>query len=114
MPKSSADRMVYGGAVQGSRAARLADRVAPAALVVWAAGTVLAEAIAQAGAYALLVVGLLRLRTATIPKDVRRFAAIAVALAAWQALSPAVALWLASAPGWPRSGRYGQFFDTVA
>ena len=100
--------------MQGSRAARLADRVAPAALLVWAAGNVLAEPLAQAGAYALLLVALSRLRGASIPRDVRRFAVVAVGLAAWQLASPAISLWAGSAPGWPRSGRYGQFFDTLA
>ena len=100
--------------MHSSRAARLADGLAPAALVLWAAGTVLAEALAQAGAYALLVVALLRWRRDGVPGGVRRFATAAIALAAWQAISPAVSLWAGSAPGWPRSGRYGQFFDTLA
>lgn len=100
--------------MQGSRAARLADRVAPAALLVWAAGNALGEPLAQAGAYALLLVAPSRLRDASIPRDLRRFAAAAAALAAWQSISPAVSLWVGSAPGWPRSGRYGQFFDTLA
>ena len=68
--------------VHGSRAARLADRVAPAALLVWAAGNVLAEPLAQAGAYALLLVALSRLRGASIPRDVRRFAVVAFLFAA--------------------------------
>src|SRR5438477_258754 len=100
--------------VQKSRAARLADRVAPVALLAWAAGNVVAEPVAQIGAYVLLAVAVLRLRLVVLSQDLRRFAAAAIALAGWQAVSPAVALWAGSARGWPRSGRYGQFFDTLA
>jgi O-antigen ligase len=99
--------------VEGSRAASVADRIAPLALIVWVAGIVLAEPLAQAGAYASAIVVLLRLTRLTADRDVRRFGAAAFALAAWQAVSPAFALWAGSAPGWPRSGRYGQFFDTT-
>jgi O-antigen ligase len=100
--------------VQSSRAARLADGLAKTALLLWAAGTVLAEPIAQAGAYTLLVVALLRLGRDVVPQDLRRFSVAAIALAAWQAVSPALALWAGTARVWPRSGRYGQFFDTLA
>ena len=97
-----------------SRAAGLAGRLAKAALLVWAAGTVLAEPLAQAGAYALLLVAPLRWRQIELDRDVRRFAAVAAALAGWQAISPALAVWTGAASGWPKSGRYGQFFDTLA
>jgi O-antigen ligase len=100
--------------VNGSRAAGLAGRLAKAALLVWAAGTVLAEPLAQAGAYALLLVAPLRWRQIELDRDVRRFAAVAAALAGWQAISPALAVWSGAAAGWPKSGRYGQFFDTLA
>src|SRR2546430_2397847 len=93
-----------------SRAA--AGRLAKAALLVWAAGTVLAEPLAQAGAYALLLVAALRARRLELGRDVRRFCAVAAALAAWQAISPALAAWSGSAADWPKSGRDGQFFDT--
>src|SRR5207244_2279230 len=101
-------------AVDGSRAAGLAGRLAKAALLVWAAGTGLAEPLAQAGAYALLLVAALRARRLELARDVRRFCAVAAALAAWQAISPVLAAWSGSAADWPKSGRYGQFFDTLA
>ena len=100
--------------MDGSRAAGLAGRLAKAALLVWAAGTVLAEPLAQAGAYALLLVAALRARRLELARDVRRFCAVAAALAAWQAISPVLAAWSGSAADWPKSGRYGQFFDTLA
>ena len=105
--------MIYAAIVEGSRAAAAADRIAPFALMLWAAGNVLAEPLAQAGAYALAIAVLLRLPRLMADREVRRFCTAAIALAAWQALSPALALWTGAAAGWPRSGRYGQFFDTV-
>jgi O-antigen ligase len=101
-------------AVESSRAPAAADRFAAAALVAWAAGTVLAEPIAQVGAYALLLAALLRPGSLRLDRDVRRFSAAALLLAVWQAVSPALARWAGSSPGWPRSGRYGQLFDTIA
>jgi len=106
-------RVVYAAIVEGSRAAAAADRIAPFALMLWGAGNVLAEPLAQAGAYLLAVAVLLRLPRLTPDRDVRRFCAAAFALGMWQAVSPALAVWSGSAPGWPRSGRYGQFFDTL-
>jgi O-antigen ligase len=105
--------VIYAAIVEGSRAAAAADRIAPFALMLWAAGNVVAEPLAQAGAFALVVAVLLRLPRLAPDRDVRGFCAAAIALAAWQAVSPALALWNGSASAWPRSGRYGQFFDTV-
>src|SRR5207237_7202320 len=85
-----------------------------AALRVWAAGAVLAEALAQAGAYALVIVAALRWRRLDLDRGVRWFCTAAAALAGWQAISPALAAWTGSAQRWPKSGRYGQFFDTLA
>jgi O-antigen ligase len=106
--------VVYAAIVEGSRAAAAADRIAPSALMLWAAGNVLAEPLAQAGAFALALAVLLRLPRLSPDEHVRRFCAAAVTLAAWQAVSPVLALWTGAAPGWPRSGRYGQFFDTLS
>jgi O-antigen ligase len=100
--------------VNESRAAGIAGRLAKAGLLVWAAGTVLAEPLAQAGAYALLVAAVIRGRRIELDRDARRFCAAAAALAGWQAISPALAAWAGSSAGWPKSGRYGQFFDTLA
>jgi O-antigen ligase len=100
--------------VEGTRAPGPADLLAKLSLVVWTAGTVLAEPLAQAGAYALLALAPFRRGRLRLAGDVVRFAAVAIALAAWQAISPALARWTGSSPGWPKSGRYGQFFDTVA
>jgi O-antigen ligase len=83
-----------------------------AAIVAWTCGNIVAEPIAQAGAYLLLVVALVRGRRASLEADVRAVSLAALLLAAWQAVSPALALWAGAAHGWPRSGRYGQFFDT--
>ena len=92
----------------------MAGRLAKAALLVWAAGAVLAEALAQAGAYALVIVAALRWRRLDLDRGVRRFCTAAAALAGWQAIAPALAAWTGSAQRWPKSGRYGQFFDTLA
>ena len=105
--------MVYALAVEGTRAPGTAERLAKASLLVWAAGTVVAEPLAQAGAYALLLLAPFRRHRFGLGADARRFAVVAVALAAWQAISPALARWAGSSPGWPKSGRYGQFFDTL-
>ena len=83
-----------------------------AAILLWAAGVVLSEPLAQAGAFACLALAIL-LR-AEAPRDVRRFVLAAVALAAWQAASPALVRLAGSTMPWPKSGRYGQFADTLA
>jgi O-antigen ligase len=80
-----------------------------AAMVVWVAGFVLAEPIAQVGSFACLALALVGWKRAQVPRDLRRFVAAAAALAAWQAVSPAF-----SSMPWPKSGRYGQFADTLA
>ncbi|MBN1209352.1 MAG: O-antigen ligase family protein [Myxococcaceae bacterium] len=46
--------------------------------------------------------------------DVRAYVRATMALAAWQLLSPALALVTGAAERWPRSARYGQVLDTVA
>ena len=83
-----------------------------AAIVLWAAGVALAEPIAQAGAFACLALALLSRER--LPRDLRRFVAAALALAAWQAASPAMVRLAGSTMPWPKSGRYGQFADTLA
>jgi O-antigen ligase len=85
-------------------------------LAVWAVGIVLSEGVQQAGAGAavLLALGLFFHKALRLEPDVRAYVRATLALAAWQLLSPALALMTGAAESWPRSARYGQVLDTVA
>jgi hypothetical protein len=85
-------------------------------LAVWAVGIVLAEGVQQvgAGAAVLLALVLFFRKSLRLEPDVRAYVMATLALAAWQLLSPALALMTGAAERWPRSARYGQVLDTVA
>ena len=98
-----------------AEAAHPAWRRAFAALVLlWALGTVLAEGVEQAAAGGMVLLCLLRARRLSLAPDVRQYVGATLALALWQALSPALALLTGAAQAWPRSSRYGQVLDTLA
>jgi hypothetical protein len=83
---------------------------------MWVLGTVLAEGLQQAaaGAAVLLAWVLFFRKSLRLEPDVQAYVRATVALAAWQLLSPALALMTGAAERWPRSARYGQVLDTVA
>ena len=85
-------------------------------LAVWAVGLVLAEGVQQLAAWAavLLAVVLAFRKQLRLEPDVRAYVKATMALAAWQMVSPAIALLTGVAERWPRSSRYGQVLDTVA
>lgn len=85
-------------------------------LAVWAVGLVLAEGVQQLAAWAavLLAVVLAFRKQLRLEPDVRAYVKATMALAAWQLISPAIALLTGAAERWPRSSRYGQVLDTVA
>lgn len=85
-------------------------------LAVWAVGLVLAEGVQQVAAWAavLLAVVLAYRKHLRLEPDVRAYVKATMALAAWQLLSPALALLTGAAERWPRGSRYGQVLDTVA
>lgn len=85
-------------------------------LAVWAVGLVLAEGVQQIAAWAavLLAVVLAFRKQPRLEPDVRAYVKATMALAAWQLISPAIALLTGAAERWPRSSRYGQVLDTVA
>jgi hypothetical protein len=85
-------------------------------LAVWAVGVVLAEVVQQvaAGATVLLALVLAFRKEPRLEPDVRVYVRATMALAAWQLLSPAIALLTGAAERWPRSARYGQVLDTVS
>ncbi|HLL02720.1 MAG TPA: O-antigen ligase family protein [Myxococcaceae bacterium] len=85
-------------------------------LAVWAVGLVLAEGVQQLAAWAavLLAVVLAFRKQLRLDPDVRAYVKATMALAAWQLVSPAIALLTGVAERWPRSSRYGQVLDTVA
>jgi hypothetical protein len=85
-------------------------------LAVWAVGIVLAEGVQQAGAGAAVLLALVLFfrKSLRLEPDVRAYVLATLALAAWQLLSPALALLTGAAERWPRSARYGQVLDTVA
>ncbi len=85
-------------------------------LAVWAVGGVLAEGVQQAaaGAAVLIAWALVFRKALRLDPDVRAYVRATMALAAWQLLSPALALATGAAERWPRSARYGQVLDTVA
>jgi hypothetical protein len=85
-------------------------------LAVWAVGLVVAEGVQQIAAWAavLLAVVLAFRKQPRLEPDVRAYVKATMALAAWQLISPAIALLTGAAERWPRSSRYGQVLDTVA
>jgi hypothetical protein len=85
-------------------------------LAVWVLGTVFAEGLQQAaaGAAVLLALVLFFRKSLSLEPDVRAYVRATLALAAWQLLSPALALLMGAAERWPRGARYGQVLDTVA
>ncbi|MCY1076899.1 O-antigen ligase family protein [Archangium lansingense] len=85
-------------------------------LAVWAVGIVLAEVVQQvAVAVAVLLSLVLAFRKELrLEPDVRAYVRATLALAAWQLVSPLLALATGAAERWPRSSRYGQVLDTVA
>jgi O-antigen ligase len=91
-------------------------RVATIVLAVWAVGIILAEVVQQVavGAAVLLSLVLASRKELRLEPDVRAYVRATLALAAWQLLSPALALATGAAERWPRSSRYGQVLDTVA
>ncbi|MGC4113634.1 MAG: O-antigen ligase family protein [Myxococcales bacterium] len=80
----------------------------------WALGTLGMEGVEQAAAAGALLMALATFRRAKLAEDLRLFALLTVALAAYQALSPLLALALGSSPELPRSGRWTQALDTLA
>jgi hypothetical protein len=60
-----------------------------------------------------LTVGLWQFVRGRLERELSRLFTIGLALAGWQAVSPAFALWRGVVHAWPRSGRYGQFVDTL-
>ncbi|MBI5543758.1 MAG: O-antigen ligase family protein [Deltaproteobacteria bacterium] len=88
--------------------------VASLSMIVWVLGTLLGEGLAQAGAGLALLLGLVAWKQLRIPKDLRAFAALTLALVAYQALSPFLALAIGNASELPRSGRWTQALDTLA
>ncbi|MDY7224868.1 O-antigen ligase family protein [Hyalangium rubrum] len=85
-------------------------------LAVWAVGVVLAEVVQQiaAGAAVLGALVLAFRKELRLEPDVRAYIRMTLALAAWQLVSPALALATGAAERWPRSARYGQVLDSVA
>jgi O-antigen ligase len=91
-------------------------RVVTIVLAVWAVGAVLSEVVQQiaAGATVLLALVLAFRKEPRLEPDVRAYVRATMALAAWQLVSPAIALLTGAAEHWPRSARYGQVLDTVS
>ncbi|HEY3445921.1 MAG TPA: O-antigen ligase family protein [Myxococcales bacterium] len=88
---------------------------AAAAIVgVWAVGSLGLEGVEQAAAGAALVMALATFRRVRLAEDLRLFALLTVGLAAYQALSPFLALALGTSPELPRSGRWTQALDALA
>jgi len=88
--------------------------VATALVAAWAAAFWLAEGLLQAVAdLSLLVSGVLVLRGAALPSEVRLPARAALALAGWQAVSPLIA-WALGAPGLPPVSLWLHCLDTAA
>ncbi len=85
-------------------------------LAVWAVGTFLGEVLQQVatGAAVLLALVLAFRKELRLEPDVRAYVRAVLALAAWQLVSPAVALWTGAAKHWPPGSRYGQVLDTVS
>lgn len=85
-------------------------------LFVWALGAATSEPVAQIGAgLALLLCLVLAVRgRVRLSPWLRPFAFASVALAGWQAVSPALALLSGAAAAWPGENRYLQFLDTLA
>jgi O-antigen ligase len=88
--------------------------VSAAPVLLWGLGTVFGESLSQVGLYAALLLTLWHRRRFSLPPDVRTYVLASGAYAAYQAVSPALALLSGVATVWPRSGRYGQFADTFA
>lgn len=97
--------------VPGSRL----TRTAAAIMLVWALGTLGLEGVEQAGAGAAILMAAATWRRARIAEDLRLFAWLTLGLAAWQLVSPLVAL-VAGASGGalPRASRWTQGLDTLA
>lgn len=86
-----------------------------AVVAAWALALPLAEGLLQVAAGVALALGL-ALRAAghvRLAPDVRAYVRASLALAAWQLVSPAVALATGAAERWPRGARYGQVLDTL-
>lgn len=97
----------------GSGSPRLRTAVT-AAVLIWAAGTFLAEAVAQLGAALCLLLALISLRRLPLEPDVARYGLVTLAYAGWQLLSTAVARLSGVVEGWPRGSKYGLIADTAA
>ncbi|MDR0965095.1 MAG: O-antigen ligase family protein [Myxococcales bacterium] len=90
-------------------------RAAATVLIVWALGALLGEALAQVACALAILFSIVTLRARpALPPRQRRVVQFAVALAAWQALSPLVTWLLGIHPELPPLRRYGQIFDTAA
>lgn len=89
-------------------------RASAAVALVWAAGTLGQEGVSQAGAAAALLLVLATWRRIRLAADLRPFAALTLACAGWQALSPLIALALGAAAHLPRASRWTQALDTLA
>jgi hypothetical protein len=87
---------------------------ASAIIGLWGLGTLGLEGVEQAAAGAALLMALATLRRVRLAEDLRLFAYLTVALAAYQALSPLLALALGTSPELPRSGRWTQALETLA
>lgn len=95
------------------KASRLAT-TASAVIGLWALGTLGLEGVEQAAAAAALVMVLVTWKRLRLADDLRLFASLTVALAAFQAVSPLLALALGSSSELPRSGRWTQSLETLA
>lgn len=91
------------------------SRAVETVFIGWALGVIFGEGVIQTFAIVGLVLagaGVVK-GWVRVPADLRRFVAVAGALALWQAVSPALALLDHAADRWPKSGRYGQCLDTL-
>lgn len=83
-------------------------------VLLWAAGTLVGEGVAQAGAGAAILLALVAWKHWQLPADLRRWAAASLALSAWQAVSPLLAVALGTSAQLPRASRWFQSLDTSA
>jgi O-antigen ligase len=81
-----------------------------AAILIWALGVVLREALEQVGFVftSLLAVWLLIRRPMLLRGDLRHLAFASLAVVGWQLVSPALALLTGAEQSWPSARRYGQ------
>jgi len=89
-------------------------RLTAVVLCTWAVASLFSEGLQQGALYAAIVLALVARRRVRLARDVKLVIALAVAVWLWQLTSPLLAVARHLLPGMPRSGRYGQAFDTLA